>query len=239
MLPELNKPAPRKVSMGLITKKFLWNTFTIVGITFALFGGLFFTVFFVTSHYNAIDFKPTSAKQTQGIVIDTRKTNASIDNQTVVEVIYEFNYQKTIYRSRSYGTHGTNKLKAGSQVPVIFIKHNPKVSRVEGMKSGKLSPVVYFIASIFPIIGLFFVILGIFRTYGFYRILRHGKLTKAQIEHQSNRRALFKTSDGSSHKVTLLNNDYANKEFVEVIFLPNKPKKALTVPDLKSMLKSF
>tara|TARA_Y100000589_G_C27184849_1_gene642222 strand:- start:269 stop:991 length:723 start_codon:yes stop_codon:yes gene_type:complete len=239
ILPDFNQPAPRRVSVALLSKKLIWNTFTLVGIFFALFGGLFFSVFFITSHYNALDFRPASVKKTMGVVIDTRKTNANINKRTVTEVIYEFSSKQKIYRNRSYGILETNQSKTGSQVPVIFVENNPKVSRIEGFSSGKLSPVVYFIASIFPVIGLFFVVLGTFRTYGFYKILRYGRLTEAQIENVNERSAFFQTHDGSPYKVRLPNDDFTNQKFVEVIFLPNKPNKAFTIVDLEAILKSF
>ena len=142
MISEIQTPAPRTVSKGLILKKILRNTFVIIGAIFTLFGGLFFSVFFVTSHYNALDFEPDLVQATQGVVIDTRKTNAKIDDHTVIEVIYEFKHEKRIYRNRSYGTYPTNRPLAGSSVPVRFIEGDPQVSRIKGLKSGKLSPVV-------------------------------------------------------------------------------------------------
>ncbi len=236
---DLLKPVPRSVSKSLIIKKVLRNTFTIVGAIFALFGGLFFSVFFVTSHYNSLDLEPSRVQQAQGVVIDTRRTNAKINDQTVIEVIYEFNHQQKTYRNRSYGTHQTDGLQAGSKIPVVFVDNNPKVSRIQGLKSGKLSPVVFFISSIFPVIGLFFITLGCLRTYGFYKILRYGQVTKARIKSRSARIATFDTPDGSSYNVNILNNDYLEKSPVDIIFLPYKPSKAITVTDLKSILKNY
>ena len=233
------KPAPRNVSTGLIMKKLFRNTFTIIGSIFVLFGVLFFSVFFITSHYNALDFELDRVRETQGVVIDTRKTNAKIQDHTVIEVIYEFNYEQKIYRNRSYGTYHTKRPQAGSSVPVIFIDNDPTVSRIQGLKSGKLSPVVYFISSIFPMIGLFFITLGFFRTFGFYRILRHGELTQAQIKNEGSRSAVFETSDGSSHTIVLSNGNHPQGSHIDLIFLPHKPSSAMTLIDLESMLRSY
>ena len=239
MISAIQKPAPRTVSKGLILRKFLRNTFVIIGAIFTLFGGLFFSVFFVTSHYNALDFEPDLVQATQGVVIDTRKTNAKIDDHTVIEVIYEFKHEERIYRNRSYGTYPTNRPQAGSSVPVKFIEDDPQVSRIKGLKSGKLSPVVYFIASIFPMIGLFFITLGCFRTYGFYRILRNGVLTQAKIKSTDSRLAVFETSDGLSHTIILGNGYHSFESHVDVIFLPRKPDRAMTLKYLESMIQNY
>ena len=239
MISEIQNPAPRTVSKGLILRKFIRNTFVIIGAIFTLFGGLFFSVFFITSHYNALDFEPDLVQATQGVVIDTRKTNAKIDDHTVIEVIYEFKNEERIYRNRSYGTYPINRPQAGSSVPVRFIEGDPQVSRIEGLKSGKLSPVVYFIASIFPMIGLFFITVGCFRTYGFYRILRNGVLTQAKIKNTDSRLAVFETSDGLSHTIILRNGYHSFESHVDVIFLPHKPGGAMTLKYLESMIQNY
>ena len=239
MISELQQPTPRKVSKGLILKKILRNTFVIIGATFVSFGGLFFSIFFITSHYNSLDFEPDRVQSTRGVVIDTRETNAKINDHTVIEVIYEFNYKQRIFRNRSYGVYPAKRPQTGSYVPVNFIENDPQVSRIQGLKSGKLSPVVYFISSIFPMIGLFFITLGCFRTYGFYRILRNGEIVQAQIKNGDLRSAVFVTSDGLSHTISLANSNHLQTSPIDVIFLPHKPSGAISILELESMIQNY
>ena len=88
-------------------------------------------------------------------------------------------------------------------------------------------------------IGLFFITLRCFRTYGFYRILRNGEIVQAQIKNGDSRSAVFVTSDGLSHTVILGNNHHLQTSPIDVIFLPHKPSGAISILELESMIQNY
>lgn len=232
--------SPRKVPISILIRKFFLNMFFLIGLGFISFGVAFFLTFYVSANYTALDYENASlVKQTQGKVIDLRQTNASINQLTVIEVIFEFNYLNKTYRSRSYGTSEAHELNRGSEVLVEFLISKPQTSRIKGMRSGKLSPVVFFISGIFPTIGLFFALLGTIRTIGLYKILRYGELRTASFQNAKNPKLIFNTPDGSQHFITLKRQGFSDCDSTEVLVLPNKPSQGIALIDLQSTLKSF
>lgn len=239
-VPDFDASPPRNIPPSILIRKFFFNMFFLIGLGFISFGVFFFVTFYVSANYTLLDYENASlVKQTQGKVIDLRQTNASINQVTVIEVIFEFNYQNKTYRSRSYGTSETHDLNRGSEVLVEFSASKPEVSRIKGMRSGKLSPVVFFISGIFPIIGVFFALLGIIRTIGLYKILRYGELITASFQNAKNPKLIFNTPDGSQHFITLENQSFSDCDSTEVLVLPNKPSQGIALIDLQSILKSF
>lgn len=239
MTLNLHQNPPRKIPLKLIFSKYFRDAFFLIGLSFVLFGTLFFTIFFLSVNFTSMDYKPSLKSETQGTVIDLRKTNAKINRHTVIEVIFEFEEASKRYRSHSYTAMQSEVLKPGSQVSVEFLRSNPEVSRIKGMQTGKLSPVVFYISGIFPVIGLFFIALGTIRTFGLYRILRYGCIGPAYCRGPNRRTLVYETPQGSRHSITLLSRGFSDGDSTEVIFIPSKPHLAIAVPDLKLILKGF
>ena len=114
-------------------------------------------------------------------------------------------------QSVSYATG--KQLQSGTVVRVEYVKGNPAISRIKGMRRGVLSPWVLFVL-IFPAIGFIFIISGVRNGLKAIRLLKYGKVgmgtlkSKVETNTRINKQTVYKmtfeftTGDGAKHEAT-------------------------------------
>lgn len=114
-----------------------------------------------------------------GIVTSSTLTNGSENHQAIYEIGYTFTgTDGHSYHGESY-TLGSGK-RVGSKVTVEYIQAKPQTSRIQGARGGVFPPVVLLV-TIFPLIGLFCILVGLRTNHRGLRLLKYGRLAQGTL----------------------------------------------------------
>ncbi len=174
------------------------------GIIFFLFGMLFLVIFGSASDFSVFRFWLSSKDITKGIIIESVGTNFSENDRNVTRYEYEYEIQGVKHYGKSYSS--SKYLSMDEEVDIEYLSFNHKVSRIKGMKRRPFSfwPVLFI--SIFPGIGLMFLLYNISKTFNYIAILQHAAVTKGKLLN-------------SSRTNTRINNNYVYKmEFEYTVY---------------------
>lgn len=140
------------------------------------FGMLFFWAFAGNADYSFLTFRNATGRAI-GKVTQVQDTGSSVNDREVVASHYQFSVAGQSYDGRSYTTESTPS--EGDAVTIEFDEGNPGRSRITGMRRAPFGPAAM-VVSIFPLVGLAFLIGG--TRWGGKRthLLRHGVFTTAK-----------------------------------------------------------
>ena len=173
-------PPPRPVPVGLRLVVFGGGVLGFIGWFFLGLGMIFVWVFgprHLPLYAYAWEGRPISVV---GTVLASRSTNVSENDSPVYEHTYSFvTPEGTQSRGTSYVTG--HSLPAGSEVTVEYVPHRPQVSQVRGMRRNLVPEWVMLFVSIFPLIGLAFVVATVRQGIKANRLLAHGQLASGVL----------------------------------------------------------
>ena len=150
---------------------------SIFGWSFFGFGMIFVWVFGLTS--TVMDWSINSfSETTEGQVIKVESTNYSENEQTIYEVTYSFQSEGDTYEGQSY-TKTWNSHQVGDKVEVEYNINNPDTSNIIGLRSRPFTGLVFFIVLIFPMIGLIFIAIALYKNRKALGLLKNGEFTTA------------------------------------------------------------
>lgn len=224
------------IFFGGFTNQFGWIFFG--------FGMVFFWIFALQADMSFLLFTGEHVT-TQGVITESRETNASEDEKSIYENHYTFvdEHGKRI-QDFSYATG--KWLREGAEVTVEYPAGRPYYSRIQGMRRKMFGPAVLFVL-IFPLVGLVFLFFGISKALKIAQLLQQGILTKGKLLSKEptsttvNEQRVYKFTFSfqdrlgrkfevieKTHKVHLLRDD--NEE--DLLYLQNAPEQAILVDSL-------
>ena len=173
-------PPPRRVPLSLRVIN-LCNGVTQIGWFVFGFGMIFFWAFAGNADFSFITFRGAMQRAT-GRVLETKNTGASENERQVQASVYEFSVAGEPYRGTSYTTDAA--ASQGQEVTIEYDPDNPNRSRIEGMRRNMFGPWAA-IVSIFPAIGLAFIVPFTLSGIKRNRLLRDGVLTTGTLIHKT------------------------------------------------------
>jgi hypothetical protein len=176
------------------------------------FGMIFFYGFALQSDWSGPMFAMMDTDRATGTVVSVDYTNASENDAPVYKITYSFvaaNGRKV--EARAYVTGYAPD--AGQRLAVTYLRSQPDVARVDGMRRTTFGPLAA-IAGIFPLIGAVMVAFGLREGWKANRLLGTGRLAFAKVSTVvptnttiNNRPVMavtltFRAQDGASYEVT-------------------------------------
>jgi len=185
----------RNIPFSSTISIFFSGVLTIIGLSFFLLGSLFLVVFGMMIDFNDWRFSDSDPITTQTKVIEVRSTNASENKVRVYEYIYSYKTPEgKEFTGTSYNT-GTARFE-NDVVRVQYLKDNPQISRIEGMRKGEFSPFIIIFLLIFPVIGAILGFIGFSKNIKYIKLVKYGKLAYGTFSH-------LEATGGSVNKQTI------------------------------------
>jgi len=150
-----------------------------IGWFFLGFGMIFFYVFGLEADLSGLWMRLMDTRQATGVVTSIEDTNASENESPVYAVHYRYvaangtKVEETAYSTGYYPD-------AGQRVTVEYLRSNPEVSRVEGMRRTTFGPAAIFVV-IFPLVGASLAFFGLLEGIRVSRLLRIGRLAFGKL----------------------------------------------------------
>ena len=200
------------------------------------FGMIFFYAFTLQADWSGPMFSFMDTERATGTVVSVEDTNALENDSPVYAIRYRFvAADGTRVESQAYSTGYYPD--AGQRLAVTYLRSQPEVARVEGMRRTTFGPGAA-IAGIFPLIGAVMVFFGLREGLKGNRLLGSGRLAFAKLMSAvptnttiNNRQVMavtfsFRAQDGATYEVTSKTNqperlDDQSEELV--LFDPNDP----------------
>lgn len=176
------------------------------------FGMIFFYSFTLQADWSGPMFAMMDTQRATGTVASVEDTNASENDSPVFKIHYRFvsaNGIKVEAVAYSTGYYPD----PGQRLAVTYLRSQPDVARVEGMRRTTFGPLAA-IAGIFPLIGAVMVAFGLREGWKANRLLGTGRLAFAKVTTVeptnttiNNRPVMavtmtFRAQDGASYEVT-------------------------------------
>jgi hypothetical protein len=166
---------PRRVPLSLRVVNF-FNGWAQAGWGIFGFGMIFFWIFGTSADLSFLTFRNPTGRTT-GHVTRVEDTNASENKQHIRIAHYQYSAAGDWLAGKSYTTGGTPSVN--DEVTVEYDEDNPRRSRIEGMRRAMFGPWVLLV-SIFPAIGLAFLIPATLSGRKRNHLLQNGILTTGQ-----------------------------------------------------------
>ena len=163
---------PRRVPLSLRLVN-LFNGWSQIGWAVFGFGMIFFWAFGGNADFSFLTFRNPEGRTT-GRITRVEGTGASENHQSISANHYEYSVAGQPFHGTSYSLGSS--ASEGSEVTVEYDEDAPQRSRIEGMRRGQFGPFVLFV-TIFPAIGLVFLIVGTRTGTKRNHLLREGILT--------------------------------------------------------------
>lgn len=141
------------------------------GWAFLGFGMIFVWVFGSMADVKSLTHFSGQLQTAQGVVTKSEETSAEENERRVYANYYTFLSEGVEYSGISYATG--KKLSPGKTVTIEFPAGQPEVSRIAGMRSNLFSVWVLFVA-IFPLVGVPFILWGLWKAYRGMHLLTYG-----------------------------------------------------------------
>lgn len=168
----------RSVPVRVILSVIFNNIFGYMGLSFGSLGMIFAAVFMPMADLVSPFHFGSDALKVPGTVTEVKRTNVSVNEETVIEYSYVFSYMGTSYKGRSYSTG--HSYRPDQTVTVEVEPDNPGISRIENMSVRPVGIWVLFIL-IFPLIGFVFLYFAFKKGIPKIRTLRHGIMTRGKF----------------------------------------------------------
>jgi hypothetical protein len=176
------------------------------------FGMIFFYVFGLEADLSGLWMRLMDTRQATGVITSIEDTNASENDAPVYAVNYRYvaaNGMKVESTAYSTGYYP----EVGQRVAVRYLRGNPEVSRVEGMRRTTFGPGAIFVV-IFPLVGAALAFFGLLEGIRASRLLGIGRLAFGKLTSVAgtnttinNRQVMamtlsFRAHDGAEYEVT-------------------------------------
>lgn len=174
-----NFDVPRTISIGLKISIFFKNPIALIGTIFFLFGMIFPIVFGSMADFkSAFSFRDNDPV-IRGAVIDKSATSSSENKQRIYDYKYQYSINGKTYYGHSFST--SYEKESGDTVNVLYVAKQPELSRIEGMRAAPFGIWILAFTSIFPIIGLIFVIVSLRKAKSNIYLVKNGILTYGKV----------------------------------------------------------
>jgi hypothetical protein len=238
---------PRDVPFPVRTQAALGDFSTQFGCLFFGFGMIFVWVFGLFSIVSLAHFWFGDLETATGTVADVRATNAS-ENETPVyatQYLYRVEQLEEEFRGESYTTG--SRFAVGDTVTVEYVANKPEYSRIQNTRITQMSWWVACLVSIFPLIGLVFVVSGIKNGLKGNRLLKFGKVTEGHLVDKEatgtriNKRTVYKLTfefradDGQRYRAMAkshLPESLEDEALEQILYDPANPQYAILVDNL-------
>jgi hypothetical protein len=211
-VPQLLAPAPRHVPVTLRLQVLFGSAMGQFGWFFLGFGMIFVWVFGTQADLLSLRFLGGRLATATGVVLQSDSTSVRYNGRLVFAHHYSFATPGgEQHRGVSYGVR---RLEPGSRVTVEYREADPSVSRIQGMGHGILPWWVLLFVSIFPAVGIGFIIPALRQGTKACRLLGHGRLaagilramepTGSRINNQPVYKMVFgfQADDGRAYEAT-------------------------------------
>jgi hypothetical protein len=175
MLPTLSQP-PRPVPLSLQVLNVI-NAGSLFGWVFFGFGMIFFWVFAGNADLSFLTFREP-LERTTGTVTSVEATGASENKQRVSANYYQFSVAGRAIQGKSYSKELS--LEPGAKVNVEYKADDPRQSRIEGTRRTLFGPWAA-VVTIFPLVGVIFIIFCTLHGFRRNRILKNGIVTTGKL----------------------------------------------------------
>ncbi|MEM6722452.1 MAG: DUF3592 domain-containing protein [Bacteroidota bacterium] len=172
----LREEPPRSINLFTQVTTLTGGLFTQMGWLFFGFGMIFVLVFGMRPTKIAKIVMAGKWEQTTGVVTYGEGTNGSVNEVTVYRFHYEFTQQGRSYNGQCYITG--NRFRDGEEVTVLYKPRKPEISKIEGSRLSQFPLVAGIVTSIFPLIGLIFIIIGTNQNRKALQLLQQGIFTR-------------------------------------------------------------
>jgi hypothetical protein len=176
------------------------------------FGMIFFYIFGLEADVSGLWMGMMDSSRATGVVTSIEGTNASENDAPVFAVHYRFVAANgTQIESTAYSTGYFPD--EGQRVTVEYLRANPEMARVEGMRRTTFGPAAMMIV-IFPLIGVGLTFFGMWEGFRASRLLGIGRLAFGKLTSTAgtnttinNRQVMamtlsFRAQDGAEYEVT-------------------------------------
>jgi hypothetical protein len=168
---DITLPAKINLFFGGFHGPFGWGFFS--------FGMIFMLVFGTMADWSFIQFRGDVA-QVQGELIAVEDTNAQENDRPIYAYHYRFyTPQEQAYQGLSYARY--QRLSKGDTVTVEYVADTPELSRILNMRRNIFPAWVLLLISIFPLVGVGFIVYSFKRGRRALGILRDGVLVYAEL----------------------------------------------------------
>ena len=239
---------PRPVPLLVRCRVLLGSPVGQIGWFFFGFGMIFFWAFVLNSELPTWASFRGELETARGVVTHVEATKASENHARIYANHYSFTGPDRIqYEGVSYST-GTQRHK-GDAVIIEFPKGNPATSRIQGMRMGQFGAAVVFVL-IFPLVGLGFMLPGLWSGIKANRLLVNGKealgtlKSKVPTNVKVNKRTVYKLTfefvaeDGytyqavaKSHRPEILEDEAQEP----LLYDPSDPRNAVMLDSLPGL----
>ena len=169
-------PPPRRVPPSLRVVNF-FNPWAQGGWALFGFGMIFFWVFAGNADYSFATFRDVTGRAV-GRVLETEQTGASEGKRPVHSAHYEFSVAGRTFEGTSYVTGPAPD--SGANVDIEFDEDDPSRSRIAGMRRAMFGPAAA-VVTVFPFIGLVFLLFGTRSGVRRNRLLQRGMFTRGKL----------------------------------------------------------
>jgi hypothetical protein len=236
----MKRSVPLSIKLGILFGSFtLW-----FGMFFFLFGSLFMFIFGSGLSFSREMGLWNAKEYAQGYIRKVEPTNSYVNDAQVIKYLYSFRPDSTTGEEFASFGYGTVYYDEGELVTVRYLAENPHISEAVGLDTSSFPIWVLLILSIFPLIGLAFVIPGIVGGLKNIRILTHGQLawgtyqgatpTNVEINNMPVMKAAFQftasdrktyTAHVKTHRIWEITDEPREM----LLYMPGNPEKATLV----------
>ncbi|MCX6072420.1 MAG: DUF3592 domain-containing protein [Chloroflexi bacterium] len=220
-----------------------------IGWFFLGFGMIFFYVFGLEADLSGLWMRLMDTRQATGLVTSVEDTNASENESPVYAIHYRYvaangtTVDETAYSTGYYPD-------AGQRVTVEYLRSNPEVSRVEGMRRTTFGPAAIFVV-IFPLVGAALAFFGLVEGIRASHLLRIGRLAFGKLTSTAgtnttinNRQVMamtlsFRAHDGATYDMTSRTNQPENLDDQAeelILYDPDDPTRGAALDALPGKL---
>lgn len=238
---------PRAVPASVRTRVLLGGTFSLFGWIFFGFGMIFVWIFGAMADFGPVTFALSSTQTTTATISDVQQTSASQNDTPIYANSYTFRVENAERDVRGVGYTTGPQFSVGQTVPVEYVPGNPERSRIEGARSGQFSGWVICITGIFPLIGLIFIVVSLYRGWHDTQLLQNGRIAEGTLAAKEatntrvNGRTVYKltfdfTTDLGEHRQAVAKSNQPQKmeddTREQLLYHPNNPKQTALVDNL-------
>lgn len=238
---------PRDVPWPIRVRVWFGGALSQFGWLFFGFGMIFCWVFGLLADVGSVAFLAGRLDTAPGVISDITGTGASENEQPVFanHFVFRVEREETEYRGVSYTTG--RRFSVGDEVTVEYLRRDPAWSRIEGTRTGEFSVWVLCFVSIFPLVGLSFILNGFFRGITGSRLLIHGNVAEGRLIRKEptntriNKKTVYKltfeftANDGQRYEAVAKNHltyPLEDEEQEQIVYDPANPRRAVLVDNL-------
>ncbi|MEO1434195.1 MAG: DUF3592 domain-containing protein [Bacteroidota bacterium] len=172
----LREEPPRSIDFFTQLTTLTSGMFTQIGWLFFGFGMVFVLAFGMRPSTIVKTIAAGKWEKTMGTVTRGEGTSGSVNEVTVYRFYYEYELQGRTYTGKCYTTGSL--YRDGQRVPVLYKPRKPEISKIEGSRLGQFPIFAGIMTSIFPLIGLIFLIIGTNQNRKALQLLQQGIFTR-------------------------------------------------------------